>query len=68
MPSKCTETFKLCQTCRHGKVISFMTSSWILRGLDTIYRPDTKWGPDVIFQVLQVVVLTKFARLVDIEK
>ena len=51
-----------CQTCRHEKRICQLMSSWLSRGLDSLYWPDTKWGPELISQ------LWNFIRLVGIKK
>ena len=51
-----------CQTCRHEKRICQLMSSWLSCGLDSIYWPDTKWGPELISQ------LWNFIRLVGIKK
>ena len=42
-----------------------MTSSWLSRKLSTIYRQDTKWGPDLMSQVLQVLQLSNFVGIED---
>ena len=44
--------FKLRQICYGDKKITSMTPSWQSHDLDTIYRPDRKWGPDFVSQVL----------------
>ena len=36
-----------------NKRILSMTWSWLSRDIATIYRPDSKWGPDLASQVLQ---------------
>lgn len=51
-----------CQTCRHEKRICQLMSSWLSCGLDSIYWPDTKWGPELISQ------LWNFIRLIGIKK
>ena len=38
------------------------------RGLTTVYRPDTKWGPDLIYQVPQTLLLSSFVKYVRMAK
>ena len=35
--------------CMHGKIITQMTSPLVSLDLNTVYRPDIKWRPDVVF-------------------
>ena len=45
-----------------------MTSSCSSCDLSTIYRPDRKWGPDFVSQVLYGVLTTNFVRYLRVTK
>ena len=45
-----------------------MTSSWLSHDLGTIYIPGTKWGLDLISQVLQALLSTNYLRCVRLAK
>ena len=48
------------ENCNSLRVLSFCIS----RDLDTIYRPDRKWGPDLVSQVLHALLTSSFVRYV----
>ena len=60
--SMATINFKLCQIYWDDKRIWYVTLSWLSHGLYTIYRADTKWGLNLISQVLQELLPSNFAR------
>ena len=45
--------FAISSSTDTNKRILLMTWSWLSREIGTIYRPDSKWGPDLASQVLQ---------------
>lgn len=59
--------FYSCQMRRHEKAISKITSLWFICDLVTIYRPYTKWGPSLAFQVLELL-LSNFIKYIGITK
>ena len=66
--STSANNFKLCQMYRHNKRLTMMASSNWSRDLDTIYRPVTKWGPDYISLVLEVLGSWNFVRCICITR
>ena len=59
---------RLCQMRWHHKAILKMTSLWLSCDLFTIYRADTKWWSDLVFQVLELILTSNFIRCISISK
>ena len=53
---------QLCHICWGDIGYEFMTSSWP-RNLSTIYRPDRKWSPDFVSQVLYGVLTSNLSHM-----
>ena len=51
---------KLCHMYWHQEETKQMTLSWVSHDLLTIYRPGTKWGPDLVSLFLQILLTSNF--------
>ena len=50
------------------KKFTSMTPSWQSHDLDTIYRPDRKWGPDFVSQVLYALLTSTLSDMLGWHK
>lgn len=46
-------------------ISSTTSSSWLLLDLAAMYRPNIKWGPDLLSHVLQAQLISNFVTLSD---
>ena len=65
--SRVVINFKLCQVYQHNKGTRQMTSAWLSSDLVTIHSPDAKWGPDLVFLVLQILLTSHFVMCVGMK-